>query len=152
MLASTEVYRRLQVVDIAPVLAALGTFRFIETGHVCAWVTNHTAPQPETLDKLVGGLGLGGTTMRMFCRKLVPGQGIALHTDAWVPADQGWRRFQIPLISHPDIVMCWPDDDVSVHLAPGWLYEVRFNRPHMVVNDTDCSRIHIQIDQVNATI
>lgn len=151
-LASAGVYQRFQAVDIAPVLAVLGTFRFVDTQKCTAWVTDHTAPAPEPLDAFVDGLGLGGTRMRMFCRKLMAGQGIAPHVDSWVPADQAWRRFQAPLTSHPDIVMRWPDDGVSVHLEPGWLYEVRYDRRHEVVNDTRCERVHIQIDQMGATI
>lgn len=151
-LASAEVYQRLQPVGIAPVLAALDTFRFHDTGNICGWVTDHTAPPPEALAEFVAGLSLGGVEMRMFCRKLMPGQGIAPHVDAWIPADQNWRRFQVPLTTHPDIVMRWPDDDVEVHLEPGWLYEVRYDRMHEVVNDTDSTRIHIQIDQMGATI
>ncbi len=150
-LASTEVYQRLQSVDISPVLAGVGGFRFIETGNICGHVTDHTVP-PASLSAFVDTLGLGGTQMRLFCRKLMPGQGIAPHTDAWIPADQHWRRFQVPLVSHPEVVMRWPDDDVSVHLEPGWLYEVRFDRMHEVINDTDAERIHIQIDQMGATI
>lgn len=151
-LASAEVYRRIAAVDITPVLAALDTFRFIDTGKCTAWVTNHTAPQPEALAAMVDGLGLGGTRMRLFCRKLMPRQGIAPHVDAWIPADQHWRRFQVPLVTHPEIVMRWPDDGVSVHLEPGWLYEVRYDRMHEVVNETDSERIHVQIDQMGATI
>mgnify|MGYP001577012541 FL=1 len=55
-------------------------------------------------------------------------------------------------MSHPDIVMRWPDDEVEVHLAPGYLYEVRYDRLHEVVNTTASARIHLQIDQIGATI
>lgn len=151
-LASTAVYQRLRAVDIAPVLAALDGFKFHDTGNVCGWVTDHTSPHPPALSALADDLALGGVEARMFCRKLMAGQGIAPHVDAWVPADQNWRRFQVPLVSHRDIRMRWPDDDAEVHLEPGYLYEVRFDRLHEVVNDTDAERIHIQIDQMNATI
>jgi hypothetical protein len=89
----------------------------------------------------------------MFCRKLLAHQSIPPHVD-----DHKWmrgtdiRRFQLPLISHPDIKMKWPEDGVELHLAPGYLYEVRFDRTHEVINNTDCERIHVQIDQHNAKI
>ena len=87
-----------------------------------------------------------------FCRKLGPRQGIAPHVDAWMPGEADWRRFQVPLVSDPRIIMRWPDDGVELYLEPGWLYEVRFDRMHEVVNGADIERIHLQIDQVNATI
>lgn len=151
-LASAEVYQRIKPVDIAPVLAGLEDYRFIDTKKWTAWVTNHSAAPPKPLDDFVNNLALGGVRMRMFLRKLMPGQNIPPHVDDWIPEDQHWRRFQVPLISHPDIVMRWPDDGVEVHLEPGYLYEVRYDRVHEVVNDTDSERIHIQIDQANATI
>lgn len=135
-----------------PALAVLGALHFTDTQKCTAWVTDHSAPPPGPVDRLVDGLNLGGTRMRMFCRKLMPGQGIAAHVDNWIPADQHWRRFHVPLTSHPEIMMRWPDDNVSVNLAPGWLYEVRVDRLHEVVNDTNSERIHIQIDQMGATI
>ena len=152
MLASNEVYQRLRAVDIAPVLSAMDTFHFHPTGNVCGEVTDHICPHPAVLVAFIAGLELGGIEARAFLRKLPPRQGIEAHVDAWVPADQHWRRFQVPLTTHPDIVMRWPDDDVSVHLEPGWLYEVRYDRTHEVVNDTDSERIHLQIDQMGATI
>ena len=79
--------------------------------------------------------------------------GIGLHIDTWI-AERGLdvRRFQVPITTHPDIVMRWPDDGIEVHLEPGWVYEVRHDRIHEVVNDTDTDRIHIQVDQMGATV
>jgi len=90
--------------------------------------------------------------MRMFLRKLMPGQNIEPHVDAWIPEDQHWRRFQVPLQTHPSVMMRWPDDGVEEHLEVGWLYEVRFDRTHEVVNPSSIERIHIQVDQMGATI
>jgi hypothetical protein len=109
-------------------------------------------PSPIELQMLLRSLRLGGRTERCFGRKLMPHQGIAPHIDDWIPAEKDWRRFQLPLVSHPDIIMRWPDDGIQVHLEPGFLYEVRFDRLHEVVNPTDCERTHFQIDQVGATI
>ncbi len=97
-------------------------------------------------------LRLGGKTERVFFRKLPPYQGIAAHVDDWIPEEADWRRFQVPLVSDPEIKMRWPDEGVETHLQPGFLYEVRFDRKHEVVHNADCSRIHMQIDQIDATI
>ncbi len=96
---------------------------------------------------------LGGTPYRRFCRKLLPRGGIKPHIDN-TTSGRGLviRRFQVPVVTHPEIVMRWPDDDAEVHLEPGWIWEVRFDRIHEVVNNTDSERIHIQIDQMEATI
>jgi hypothetical protein len=101
---------------------------------------------------LVESLDLGGTLARAVLRRLSPRQSIPPHVDDWMPAEADWRRFQVPLITHPDVVMRWPDDGVSVHLEPGFLYEVRYDRAHEVVHGAECERIHLQIDQVDATI
>jgi hypothetical protein len=80
-------------------------------------------------------------------RKLGPHQGMAPHVDQWMPKEADWHRYQVPLVTHPDIVMRWPDDGIEVHLMPGRLYEIRFDRLHEVVNPTPYERIHLQIDQ-----
>ena len=154
----SEVVCRIRAVDISPVLAALGTMPFVAICHgstdpkhpPCSVVVPSTTS--EVVTSLVASLALGGSPHRVFLRKLGPHQGMPPHVDEWMPADSGMRRFHIPLVSHPDIVMRWPDDDVALHLAPGWLYEVRFNRLHEVVNPTPYERVHIQIDQIGATI
>ena len=154
----TEVVRRIRAVDISSVLAALGTMPFVA---ICQGSTDPKHPPcsvvvpsttPAVVTSLVASLALGGSPHRVFLRKLGPHQGIPPHVDDWVPADSGIRRFHIPLVSHPDIKMRWPDDGVELHLAPGWLYEVRFNRLHEVVNPTPYERVHVQIDQIGATV
>lgn len=152
MLQPHECFRRIKPVDLAPVLRVLDKLEFEDSGGVCAWVTKRGSVAPRELVELVRSCRLGGTHKRLFCRKLMPRQGIAPHTDKWMPEEINWRRFQVPLVTHPAIVMRWPDDGVEAHLEPGWLWEVRFDRTHEVVNDADVERIHIQIDQANATI
>jgi hypothetical protein len=152
MLAEHEVYRRIKPVDISAVLRVLDKLEFADSGGVCAWVTKQGSVAPPELVRLISGLRLGGEVKRCFCRKLMPRQGIPPHVDEWMPEELDWRRFQVPLKSHPDIKMRWPDDGVEVHLEPGYLWEVRFDRTHEVVNPTDSERIHLQIDQVNATV
>ncbi len=137
---------------IGPTLAALPKLHWRDSGGKCATINDQDYPVPAEIQWLVLMLQLGGKTERYFLRKLLPRQGIAPHIDDWVPAEKDWRRFQVPLVTHPDIIMRWPEDGVEVHLEPGFLYEVRFDRMHEVVNPTDCARIHMQIDQVDATI
>lgn len=152
MLAQHECYKALKKIDIGPMLAVLDQLRFIDSKGKCAWVTDPASQAPQQLLDLVNSLGLGGKYERVFCRRLEPHQNIAPHVDDWMGTRPDWRRFQIPLTSHSDIKMRWPDDGIEAHLAPGYLYEVRFDRLHEVWNPTDCSRIHIQIDQSGATI
>ena len=153
-----EVCTLVKAVDIGPVLSLLDRLPFHAVGigstdpnkppcHVVLQVSF-----PKELMAFVESLELGGELGRAIVRKLDKYVGIPPHVDAWVPKEEGWRRFQVPLISHPDIKMRWPDDGVEVHLAPGNLYEVRFDRLHEVINPTDVERIHLQIDQIAATI
>lgn len=156
MLDASECYRAIKPVAIGPVLSAMDRLSFVGVGgsspekYKCDVVLAAHFP-PEVL-ALISGLGLGGTLARAVIRRLAPKQGIPPHVDAWMPAEADWRRFQVPLVTHPSIVMRWPEDGVEVHLAAGNLYEVRFDRIHEVVNNADIERIHLQIDQVDATI
>ena len=155
-LADDQCYRVVKPIDVQPILSVLDRLQFVHVNNgggntgTCDVVLADKFPPP--LKDFVAGLGLGGTTARAVLRRLDARQGIAPHTDTWMPAEMDWRRFQIPLVSHPDIVMRWPNDGVEVHLEPGWLYEVRFDRTHEVVHNADCARIHLQIDQVDATV
>ena len=156
MLAAGECYRAIKPVDIGPVLSIVDRLNFISVGgsspekYKCDVAL--AAHFPPELRDLITELGLGGELARAVVRRLKPHQSIPPHVDAWMPAEANWRRFQVPLITHPDIVMRWPDDGISVHLEPGFLYEVRFDRMHEVVNPTDTFRTHLQIDQVGTTI
>ena len=156
MLGHDECYRVIKPVDIGPVLSTLDRLTFISVGgsspekYKCDVLLMPHFP-PELRD-LATGLGLGGQIARAILRRLGPRQSIPPHVDAWMPAEADWRRFQLPLITDPAIIMRWPDDGVELHLQPGFLYEVRFDRRHEVVHGADVPRIHLQIDQVNATI
>ena len=156
MLAADECYRAIKPVDLGPVLSIVDRLGFVSVGgsspekYKCDVVLASHFP-PELRD-LIAELGLGGDLARAVVRKLQPRQSIPPHIDAWMPAEADWRRFQVPMVSHPDIVMRWPGDGVEVHLRPGFLYEVRFDRVHEVVNPADVERIHLQIDQIDATI
>lgn len=154
MLAPEECYRLLGPVDISgalPALAGLPFFRSGGAGRYPADVLMQSQFSPE-LRHLLEGLGLGGETARAVLRRLAPFQSIPAHVDDWMPSEADWRRFQVPLVTDPRIIMRWPDDDQELHLAAGHLYEVRFDRLHEVENGSDAPRIHLQIDQVGATI
>lgn len=148
-----EVYKCIKKIDIQPVLRVIDKLKFENSGGVCAWVTAKDSVAPPELVQLLQSLSLGGISKRVFCRKLMPFTGIAPHIDdhKWIQ-ESNIRRFQIPLISHPEIRMRWPDDGVEVYLEPGYLYEVRVDRTHEVIHNANCERIHLQIDQENATI
>lgn len=150
-----ECYRAIKPVDISPVLEFLDRLNFIHVNaggskYACDVVLRSHFPPP--VEALLLSLGLGGETARAVLRRLGPRQSIPPHVDDWMPAETDWRRFQVPITSHPDIVMRWPDDGASLHLAPGWLYEVRFDVTHEVMHRADCARVHLQVDQVGATI
>ncbi len=153
------VCRRIGSVDIAPVLAVLCDLPFVPVNQGSRNPSRSPCevfPQgralPAAISRLVSDLHLGGETQRLLLRRLGPHQGMPKHVDRWLEGERDWRRFQVPLTSHPEIKMRWPDDGEEFHLAPGSFYEVRFDRPHEVVNPTDCTRIHLQIDQLGATI
>lgn len=159
-LRSDQCYQVIKPVNVEPVVAILDRLQFVSINYhlptpdpnkpPCAIILENKFP-PE-IKQLIAELGLGGKPGRAILRRLDAGRGIPAHTDAWMPGEANWRRFQVPLVSHPDILMRWPDDGVEVHLVPGNLYEVRFDRAHEVVNPTDCARIHLQVDQIDATI
>jgi len=157
-LTPSQCYQVCKPVNLGPVLAILDRLQFVwvNKGSTDVYKTPSRIVKPDTfpaeLKQLIADLELGGRPGRHMIRELMPRQSIAPHIDTWMPAEANWRRFQLPITSHPDIVMRWPDDDVSVHLEPGWLYEVRFDRTHEVIHPADCARLHLQIDQIDATI
>lgn len=152
------VLRRIRPVDITPVLAVLDQLKFVAVNigstnpakSPCSVVIPSAVPQ--VVKDWVASLDLGGETKRILFRKLAPRQSMAPHVDAWMDEEAEWRRFQVPLVSDPSVVMRWPEDGVTEHLEPGWIYQVRFDRLHEVVNGWDGERIHLQMDQVNATV
>lgn len=157
-LGERECVRVVKPVELGPVLASLDRMQFVHVNQGGATPDRYACDvvlgdkfTPE-LRALLVSLELGGMTARAILRRLPARQSIPPHVDAWMPAERDWRRFQVPLTSHPSITMRWPDDGVEMHLAPGFLYEVRFDRTHEVVHPADCTRVHLQIDQVDATI
>lgn len=150
-----DCYQVIKRVELGPVLSILDRLPFFHANQSSAKYPCYVLLKsqfPPELNQLVESLELGGHQARAMLRKLLPRQSIPPHVDDWMPKEADWRRFQVPLVTHPDIKMRWPDDGIEVHLEPGFLYEVRFDRLHEVVNNTDCERVHLQIDQVAATI
>ncbi len=138
-----------------PLQRVADQLQFRDAGLPSGWVSDIETPPPAEFLVVADAVQrvLGGKPHRRFCRKLMAGQCIAPHIDEWiVNGNRDIRRFQVPILTHPEIVMRWLDDDVELHLEPGWIYEVRHDRTHEVVNHTECDRIHIQIDQMGATI
>ena len=157
-LSAGESYRRIKPVDISgvlPLLDGLPWFHVNQEGKTpdaygCDVVLKQQFP--AQVFEVIDSLALGGTLARAVLRRLEPRQSIPLHVDTWMPAGMDWRRFQVPLVSDNFVVMQWSDDGRAVWLEPGFLWEVRYETPHEVVNCSDAPRIHLQIDVVDATI
>ncbi len=147
-----EMCRQIKPVDIGSLLRLVPDMEFYDTGGINAWLTVTGSAPPSEMVELVGQLKLGGKPIKWVCRKLMARQGIAAHVDSYVEEAGEIRRFHIPITSHPDIVMRWPNDNFEMHLEPGWLYEVCYSRLHEVINNTDSERVHLQINQLDATI
>jgi hypothetical protein len=147
-----ELYRIIKTVDIAPALTTLHAVKFIDlnegrTGNT--YLCDVALESSFTLELrcLLGTLNLRGIRRRAMLRRLNPKQGIPSHIDK-MEVDK-WKRFHVPLISNPAIKMRWPDDEVELYLEPGYLYEVRVDRKHEVINNSNTYRIHLQIDQID---
>lgn len=141
-LTSSEPFcRKVRPVDISAALAELPGTVFTDTrgsnGHIA---------EPAWLGPFVAGLGLGRIVYQIV-RKLPAYQGIPPHIDhqRLSPTNYG-KRYHVPLVTHPDVTMRWPDDDYEEHLEAGWLYEVDYLRLHEIVHRAPVDRIHIQVN------
>lgn len=145
-----ELWRDYGPTDIHPWLDLLPHFPFkpSKKPFEVAWVDRF--PHAEQARKLAEGLGLGGRTLRILYRRVKP------HSHIWPHEEElpnpPYRRFHIPLVTDPRIYMRWPGEGKDLHLAEGRLWEVRYEVTHEVHNSTDIARIHVQIDQADATI
>lgn len=156
-MAASESFRRIKPVDISDVLPLLGGLEWVHVNqggktsdyYGCDVCLKLGSP---AFQELFAGLALGGQLARAVLRRLDPRQSIPLHVDSWMPQGHDWRRFQVPLVSDNAIVMHWPEAGHKAWLEPGFLWEVRYETPHEVVNCSDNPRIHLQIDVVGATI
>ncbi len=157
-LGDSQCYQIVKAVDVTPVLACLDRLSWYgvpgdaRDPNKPPCTVALAASWPREIHDWIAGLDLGGTPGRYIIRKLAPGQHIPRHVDAWMPGEMDWRRFQIPLVTEPAVIMGWPEDGVHVHLETGFVYEVRYDRPHEVIQGGSGDRIHLQIDQVGATV
>jgi hypothetical protein len=155
-LSASEMYRRVHPVDISGALGVLDQVRFFgvnRNGPPEKFECDVSFPPfHQPIQSMIDRLRLGGEIRRTLLRRLAPRQGAPLHVDKWMPAGLDWRRFHIPLVSDEFVIMQWPEAGKAVWLEPGFLWEVRFDAPHEVVNCSDNPRIHLQIDVVDATI
>lgn len=136
-------FQRLAPVDIGWVLPLLAETAFINTGGTNGWIA-----KPEWLDRLFTSVHLDGAMTFAVARMLPAGQGIPPHIDLWENIPNMGRRYHVPLVSDPNVMMCWPDDHVRVYLEPGWLWEVCFTKLHEVVNLAPTARIHAHFNVV----
>lgn len=151
-------YRVIKQVDIQPILGVLNKLEFIHVNqggttpdrYACDVVLQVKLPKEVT--DFIENLELGGSLARAILRRLPPRQSIPPHVDKWMPAEANWSRFQVPIVSDPSVIMGWPEKHTALYLKPGFLYEVRYDIMHEVVNNWDGERIHLQIDQIDATI
>lgn len=139
-----ECYRRLCRVDISELLTKLPAVNFVDTGGPNGWLA---APKPDWLVPFIKTLTNEPFTFPMI-RKLPAYQGLPPHKDHWGNLPNVGRRMHVPLVSHPDVVMCWPDDGVEVHLEPGWLWEVNFLKLHAVRHMAPVDRVHLHFNVV----
>jgi len=136
-------YRKIRPIDISGPLSLLPTVNFVDTKGTNGWVA-----KPDWLLPFIKTLEPPGKVTFICLRKLPPYQGIPPHIDLWGNTPNLGKRFHIPLITHPDVKMCWPDDGVEVHMEQGWLYEVDFLRLHEVVHLAPVDRIHLHYNVV----
>lgn len=139
-------YRKIRPVDIASVLPKLGDVAFVNTGGTNGWVA-----KPDWLLPFIESLEPEGRITFICLRKLPPYQNIPPHIDLWENIPNLGRRFHVPLLTHPDVKMRWPDDAVEVHLEAGWLWEVCFTKLHEVVHRAPVDRVHLHFNVVGAT-
>ena len=157
MSTTNDCYRLIKKVDIEAILPLMDRLPFFQANQgsqeKCACKACIDTQFPPELKDFIKGLELGGRQARAVLRMLPRKQGIPPHQDKWMGEGQDWKRFQLPIVTHPSILMRWPDDQVELHLEAGTLYEVNFNKTHEVINDQDdVERIHLQIDQIDSTI
>jgi hypothetical protein len=141
---SPTVCRQVRPVDITVALAALPGTLFTDTGG-----TNGHIAQPGWLAPFVESLQLGGHTAYAVVRKLPAGQGIPPHVDRGAGVE---RRFHVPLLTHDHVTMRWPNERVEMHLEAGFLYEVRFDLLHEIVNVAPVDRVHVQVNTIGSTV
>jgi len=130
---------KIRQVDISKALGDLALTTFVDSGG-----TNGHVAQPWWLDGFVASLDLGRVN-HAIVRKLPAFQGIPPHIDPATGLNAG-RRYHVPLVTHPDVTMRWPEDGEEHHLEAGWLYEVDYMKLHEIVHRAPIDRIHVQVN------
>ena len=133
---------KIREVDITEVLSLLPGVDFVDTGGTNGWIAS-----PEWLMPFVDSLSVGKISSAV-CRLLPPFQGIPAHIDSGNNSFNVGRRFHVPLVTHPDVTMVWPNEGITEHLEAGYLYEVDHRTLHEVVNRAPTRRVHIQFNVV----
>lgn len=138
----TTCLTRIGPADLTP--CDLSGVVFHDTGGTNGWLAN---PLPDWVPAFIASLQLPGVVLKVDLRKLPAGQGIPPHIDPKVhqSALVQEHRYQVPLVTHPDVTMRWPEDGVEAHLAAGQVYEVDFTRLHEIVHRAPVDRVHLQI-------
>lgn len=106
------------------------------------------------LREFVKTLPLGEGHRIALIRILRPEQPIPPHVDRDIKDGVPQRRYQLPLVTHPDVRMTWitlSGERESYHLQAGHLYEVDYRKTHEVENHSSIDRVHIQIDVLEDT-
>lgn len=106
------------------------------------------------LREFVKTLPLGEGHRIALIRILRPEQSIPPHVDRDIKDGVPQRRYQLPLVTHPDVVMSWITPEGTrepYHLQVGHLYEVDYRKIHEVENHSSIDRVHIQIDVLEDT-
>lgn len=138
-----QCYRKIRAVDIAGALSRLPGVAFVNTGGTNGWVA-----RPPWLGEFILSLKPEGRVTFTCLRKLPPYQNIPPHIDLWENIPNKGKRYHVPLLTHPDVKMRWPDDGVEVHMEAGWLYEVCFTKLHEVVHLAAVDRVHLHYNVV----
>jgi len=136
-------YRKIRPVDISAILPKLADVAFEDTGGPNGWIA-----RPAWMAGFIASLEPEGEVTFTLIRKLPPFQNLPPHIDSHRNIPNLGKRFHVPLITHPDVVMRWPDDGVEVHLEAGWLYEVCYTKLHEVAHRAPIDRIHLHFNVV----
>lgn len=138
-----DCYQKIRPVDISEILPLLPSVNFVNTGGTNGWVA-----RPEWLHDFIASLKPEGRVTFTCLRKLPAYQNIPPHIDSWENIPNLGIRYHVPLLTHPDVKMCWPDDGVEVHMEAGWLWSVNFHKLHEVRHLAPIDRIHLHFNVV----
>jgi hypothetical protein len=143
MLDHGDCYTKHRPVDISGILPLLADVKFEDTHGPNGWIA-----RPEWMAEFIADLKPEGKVTFTLMRKLPAYQNLPPHIDSWGNVPNVGRRLHVPLVTHPDIKMRWPDDGVEVHMEAGWLWEVNYLKLHEVQHLAPVDRIHLHYNVV----